>query len=560
MLLNDNQQDFVVLPCGGIGKLAKYTQQDLPEYQNNPVIEALPLMMPKKIVTEYLESYPPHSDTERDLPAHIRMHAVMRLFRYFQPWGRHFELEQRLSIALRQGYLDRNPNNPVYVARLQQEFHELKKGQMFHNHADQLNNQASGFTIIGFSGIGKTKAVERILSMYPQIIVHTRYNDAPLNFYQLSWLRLECPHDGSTKALCCNLLQAIDSLLGTTYYKENGSGAWAVTRMLPGMRRAVQNHYLGVLIVDEIQHLKQAKGGGASEMLNFFVNLVNMIGVPVVLIGTTKALPILQGEFRQARRGSGIGDMVWEQMQNDGIWKLLINGAWKYQWTKTKVEMTDEFVNLLYEESQGIIDIAIKLYSISQLRAIALGKDEVITIDVIRKVAQDSFRLVRPMLDALKSGDPKRISQYQDIMPIDVYKYLDEYSSKLQEKMAREEAEEAIAKDQTIGKQYHELVSKLIEFDINIKTAEKAARKTIGLLADKFEINAALKKAYKLTIDMEAGSSKDRRKNDGPETYDTDDLRYIASQAKAAKRPAYEILHADGYIKDPILDFQISTG
>ena len=39
-------------------------------------------------------------------------------------------------------------------------------------------------------------------------------------------------------------------------------------------------------------------------MLNFFVTLVNTIGLPVVMIGTTKAMSILQGEFRQARRGA----------------------------------------------------------------------------------------------------------------------------------------------------------------------------------------------------------------------------------------------------------------
>ncbi len=79
--------------------------------------------------------------------------------------------------------------------------------------------------------------------------------------------------------------------------------------MMPRMAQLAMNHSLGLLVIDEIQHLSLAKSGGSEKMLNFFVNLVNTIGVPVVLIGTMKALSVLQSEFRQARRGSGQGDM-----------------------------------------------------------------------------------------------------------------------------------------------------------------------------------------------------------------------------------------------------------
>ena len=51
---------------------------------------------------------------------------------------------------------------------------------------------------------------------------------------------------------------------------------------------------------------------GSERMLNFFVTLVNTIGLPVILIGTPEAIGVLQEKFRQARRGSGLGDMVFE--------------------------------------------------------------------------------------------------------------------------------------------------------------------------------------------------------------------------------------------------------
>ena len=55
------------------------------------------------------------------------------------------------------------------------------------------NSTASGFTIIGMSGIGKTTAIERVLSLYPQKILHTQYNGESLFLTQLVWAKIrEC--------------------------------------------------------------------------------------------------------------------------------------------------------------------------------------------------------------------------------------------------------------------------------------------------------------------------------------------------------------------------------
>jgi len=72
--------------------------------------------------------------------------------------------------------------------------------------------------------------------------------------------------------------------------------------MLTLMCQVVRNTGLGLLIIDEVQHLCGARGLGDERMLNFFVTLVNTAGVPIILIATPKAMSILQSEFRQARR------------------------------------------------------------------------------------------------------------------------------------------------------------------------------------------------------------------------------------------------------------------
>lgn len=131
-----------------------------------------------------------------------------------------------------------------------------------------------------------------------------------------------------------NFLLAVDSLVGTKYYKKNTTKT--TDELLPIMAQAAAVHCLGVLVIDEIQNLQEAKDDRAAQMLNFFVQLVNTIGLPVILVGTYKALPALNGEFRNARRNSGQGDATWHHFQKDEEWEWLLQGLWKYQWTDKK--------------------------------------------------------------------------------------------------------------------------------------------------------------------------------------------------------------------------------
>lgn len=306
-------------PNTGYSVEAEYSEQYLNEYMGNPLIEALPPIFSYEVSEELLHLYPDYNSKERELDAHYRYHCVQRLFKYFQPLGKHLDIEQRISRVIRQGYISRNPLMPEYASDMQKIYKMIKQGNYKFDNCELSPTTSSGFTIIGFSGVGKTKTVERILALYPQIIVHSEYKQQDINQYQLVWLKLDCPFDGSVKGLCANFFQEIDRLLGDNTYNKFASGRNTTTdTMIPRMAQIARRHSLGVLVIDEIQHLSVAKSGGQEKMLNFFVTLVNTIGIPVILIGTSKALPILQGEFRQAKRGSGQqGDVIWENMANN---------------------------------------------------------------------------------------------------------------------------------------------------------------------------------------------------------------------------------------------------
>jgi len=534
---------------------AQYLEQKIKDYKGNPLIEALPSINLKSKAARLLTVDPGYNEGERELEAEYRFHCIGRLFHYFQPLETHIDIEQRVSRAIRQGYITKNPISPQYATRLTQGAAAIKDNVEDLQTVYNTHSTATGFTIIGMSGVGKTTAIERILGLYPQTILHTNYNEAPLFLTQMVWVKLDCPFDGSLKALCLSFFDYVDRSLGTCYVKKFSTHRLTVYDMLPRIAQVANAHSLGLLVIDEIQHLNQAKSGGQEKMLNFFVTLVNTAGVPVVLIGTTKAKPVLQSEFRQARRGSGQGDLLWDRMQNDLSWEIMVKAMWKNQWTQKKTSLSDGLKNALYDESQGIIDIAVKLYAMAQMKAIADGT-EVITVKIIKEVAAEKLRLVKPMLNALRSGDIKKIMMYEDIKPIDVEDYIAAQASRIA-------SDENWRKDEVLSLEEQAII-KLLEMDIPSKTARSSVKKVIGRSNIGQPLSQVVKKAFKIALNM------DSDKEEAVQDEQLADLRKVASNTgnksrrtknvantseERSEQSAYEHLKVTGLIAESADEF-----
>lgn len=374
-----------------------------------------------------LSTPPIWSDKERSYPPLYRRRlAVRRLSSYFFPGNRHLKLYENLVGQILDGYIGR-AQSPIEHEKRVREFADLNaRGELLSDDPAGnfgiskpigIENHSRSSMLLGFPGMGKSLTVEEILRRIPETV---RHNDG-INFVQVCRIKLDCPHKGSVKALCADFFAELDRILHggkPTYSKMYAPPRATEEQMMKSMAVVANLHALGILVIDEVQHLSGADGN----LLKFLITLINRIGVPVMLVGTVDALGVMADTGRMVRRGIGASSAIWERYSaNDNDWIKFIEDIWKYQWTAIETPLTDVLKERIYYHSQGIIDIAVKLFCLSQLRAIRLGergRAETISVKIIDAVSSEEMALAMPMMNALRSGNAKEIAKFNDLVSI----------------------------------------------------------------------------------------------------------------------------------------------
>lgn len=395
--------------------VAEYKDQGLPEYTENPLISALPVIMSPVNVAQTLDKKPAFQPEELNLPCHIRTHAINRLTRdFFVPQTNHIIVEQKLSKLIRSSYLNRNPKKATFKRKLNTIRGLIQNEDLTTYLYDDVDSPASSMTIAGISGAGKSTTINHILNTYQRVIYHPE-----LHMLQVPWLKVDCPYDGSLSDFCLSFFIALGRRLSINYRDQYASGRPTIAKMMADVADLCLIHAIGLIVIDEFQHMSLAKSGGEKKMINFLVTLVNVVEVSVVLIGTPKALRLFASEFRQARRASGDGSIVWDRLPMDESWEDFLEELWPFQWLHNVAEREESLTNKLYELTQGVPDIVVKLFCLAQSRAILLAEspeDEKLSPELLDQVFDDEFSIVKPMLDALRSGNKQKIEECNDLI------------------------------------------------------------------------------------------------------------------------------------------------
>ena len=396
---------------------AIYTPQRIPQYRGNPFIEALPQALGEDELLESLFSVPEFDEQQRFWSKSERLQMIAQLSGFMVPMDRHLHLAQQIDALIRQGYVGRAPRT-VESQRIYTKLYEQQKaGKTFDTSAVQITAQLSA-ALIGLPGMGKTVTIRRLLARIPQVIFHPEHH-----VFQVPYLHIETPYDGaSVKGLAESIFRKMDVLLPDAHYgKQYSNQRSGAETLMNHAARVLHMHAVGLLVVDELQNLENSPKNHDS-LMTLLVSASNELGVPILFVGTNKAQGLLLQDFRQARRSSGIGSTYWWALskgspENPGEWEDFLSVLWRFQWVKTPVPLSAHLSDLLYHHSQGVVDVAIKLFAVAQARAVFDGS-EMLTAVLLDSVAQNELARVAPMMEALRRNDLKALAAYRDIAPV----------------------------------------------------------------------------------------------------------------------------------------------
>lgn len=546
---------------------AEYKEQLLSEYSGNPFIEALPPILSEDDVMDRFMVTPRITNQDKQSATNIRYHVLKRIKNFIQPLPIHFEVERRLSTLIRRGYLARNPLDKTFLERIRV-LHQLREDEEdAHKYIDErlnyIRSTADSLSIIGISGIGKTTAIERLLLMYPQVIKHEKYEEQPFNRTQIVWLKIDCPYDGSLSTLCKSFFKAIDDLLGTRYLEKFGYLNRVTSTMLLHMTSLASMYGVGVLVIDEIQHLLHAKND-KEEMLNFFVTLSNTVGVPTVLIGTSKAQQLFKGNFRQARRAASEGSIIWDRMNEDSEeWEFFLETLWELQCLKTYSELTQDVKEVFYNECQGITSVAVNLFILAQERALydESNEDEKLTIRVLKKTAKEDMKIIQPMLNAIQKNDFRAKYKYEDIMInldelMQSHKQNTEYEGRIKEAM-KERKNTLTYKRQELIEGLSEEVAAIGIFDALTPSDIKETTKKL-VENSPIETDYNLLKTQLIPNLIELNEKVKEKKVKVVPSGKVLPLLDAREKALKQKKHVYEGLKEENYIKNPMVEFFVT--
>lgn len=530
------------LPNGTQARVAEYQEQDILEYRNNPFIEVLGPILSQQEVIDKLSVYPPYNNEERFLEDHKRVHFIQRLQHYYQPLPIHLEIQSSVDRLLRAGYISRNPISKGYAKGYVDNWNNIQNGTF----DKSVIQTGQTMTIIGVSGVGKSRTLQRIFdnSIIPQVVCHTNYKKQPLNQYQVTFIKIETPFDGAVKTIIYDFMYQFDLLMGTKYFERYSNSRLSTSQLMPIMAQIAKN--VGCLIIDELQHLKEVKSKSSTQVLNFFTSLINSVNIPIIMISTPKGMSILQSQFRQARRNTNAGNIMWDRLKKDEIWDLFIRGLWKYQWTREVTPFSEEFSSLLFDVSQGVLDLAVKTYMMCQLRCISSGEEK-ITTQLILNVVDKELKMVQPMLQALRTNNYKKLVDYDDLIFPDIERFLEREQIVINQKQVMESLKQGVDRKSKQAKLIEDAVFRLGILGIDDSVARETVSNFISPDNETNDLSQIVQKTFSILTTPKI--SDDTKTNEK-------DLREIIEHGRENNLSAYQSLYEAGLIKQeyPVSD------
>ena len=348
---------------------------------NMDLIRQMPAMLSGKELYDRLADIPIYNEEVRQKSQTERLVALSTLYDIYLPSEMSIEIYSKLYLALLRSLQKKGTREAVQ--------------QGYQNHNTIMRRESRGiiggsdsFSIVGCSGIGKSSAISRAIS----IITENRMIELEKPVTRIiPCLIVQCPWDASVKSLLLEILRKSDELLETNYY-GNALKARATVDILIGIVAQVALQHIGLLIVDEIQNCVTSRSGKG--LVAMLTQLINSSGISIGLIGTPDTLSLLESAFQLARRSLGL---QYDVLSNDEYFKGFCELLFKHQYTTEYTEITPQLIDWLYEHSGGVTSVVVSLIHDAQEIAI-LTKHETLDITMLNQAYEQRLRLLHDFI------------------------------------------------------------------------------------------------------------------------------------------------------------------
>lgn len=409
--------------------------EEIDPYDSNILVAKLgPIPTPEELLSRLTITTKDRDRIEK-IPRHKRLHYLCELRDIHIPSSEGRRIAESIDLMIRQGYKYRDPEKAATW--------QLISGENLFYAPGPTPTIAS--VVVGHSGTGKTQTVHRSLSYYPQIVRHERFPQMAAAHYQVTWLSLNVPASGKNVDLAINLCRAWDDMLryhfpgSPTRFGRLLSASNPKSRSLLGeWLQTAKSHFLGIVHLDEVQNLfrlpslsqrRSLRGYSLPELsivedeaLKWILELTNTWKIPLLVSGTPDGVGALMRRLSNTQRFVSLGYHELKPFAgpNDRTFKeIFLPTLLKQQWLSKRLEESEELRKKIHDYTAGIPRLIIALWFAAQRIALDRSQGDELLLADLDQAIRGPLKPVRPAVNALNSGDSKKMARYEDLIRLD---------------------------------------------------------------------------------------------------------------------------------------------
>lgn len=314
------------------------------------IVEKLPPMLSGEELKERLQIKPFYDTSIRLKGKSERLMALNEIYNIYLPSVMSEEIYSKIYLAMLRSL--QKKEGKLAVQQRNENGKKIRDIDSSDYGYQGIIGGSDSFTIIGSSGIGKSSAISRAIS----IAAENRVIEIEAPFCKIiPAVVVQCPFDCSVKSLLLQILRQIDMEFDTHYY-DMAVRARATTDMLIGSVSQIALNHIGLLVVDEIQNIVNHRQG--KSLVGMLTQLINNSGISICMVGTPEAETFFESVDYLARRALGLR---YGNCEYNAYFRKFCNVLFQYQYIQEESDLSDSIIQWLYEHSAGVLAVVVSL-------------------------------------------------------------------------------------------------------------------------------------------------------------------------------------------------------